>query len=333
MSLIKPRIYPFTGQTSMIPSHQLAGVPDLPALTDYLHQVMEHRAELLELRWPAKETEGFCSLILRAPGNNGEAKWSFYLASKLLWEYTSCDVLLIHNLINMASSKQGQVECGEALLATSQAYRNLTNRQDAYFIRTDVSTGTADAANMPQKAGLPESAAPKKIDVVAIESVMLKLRDPQTGLYTYPAFLYFLEQAYFQSCRTHAPISVALIEISSGTGKPSQLSKEQTFELVTTLTTAKRRTDMLAQYESDKLIVLAPATDHIGSKVFGRRLAQTLETTLSILFKKRMSFAVGLATLPKDGESMGMLLATAEAAKNHALNTGSLFFAHSDLEA
>ena len=53
---------------------------------------------------------------------------------------------------------------------------------------------------------------------------MMSLRRPDSGFFTYPAFLYFLEQEYFRAYRTGSPMSVAIFQMSveRGMGMRSQ---------------------------------------------------------------------------------------------------------------
>jgi len=54
---------------------------------------------------------------------------------------------------------------------------------------------------------------PKRIDRSLIQTVMMMLRSPDTGMFTYPAFLYFLEQEYFRAYRSANPISVVIFQM------------------------------------------------------------------------------------------------------------------------
>ena len=93
-----------TRPTGRTVSFQLDRAPDIASLTDCLFQVMEAQSPLVELYWHLDTKNGNRVLTVSAPLGDGEAQWRFYScsnnSSELLWEYASCDALLIHNMIH-----------------------------------------------------------------------------------------------------------------------------------------------------------------------------------------------------------------------------------------
>lgn len=165
----------------------------------------------------------------------------------------------------------------------------------------------------------------KIIDRQAIYSVMMSLRRSETGMYTYPAFLYFLEQESIRSLRSNKSLSIALVEMRiSGPHYEyrSPLPANILGECVRRISTIKRDADLLGHYEIFDAAVILPDTNNRGAKTFGNRIIEAMrERPLTNEAGAEIFIAVGTATMPEDVGDMGFLLAAAEAAKNAAQRT------------
>lgn len=178
---------------------------------------------------------------------------------------------------------------------------------------------------------------PKAIDRGAIRSVMTALKRPETGLLTYPAFLYFLEQEFLRHYRNNKPMSVVLIQIrasettSDGTHQP--LPPVMLGEAVRRISHVKRDVDYLAHYEMFDIAAILPNTKSDGAVKFTERVMQQL--TRAPLDDKlsstaQLSVCMGIATIPDDCKDLRMLLGSAEAALSRAelLNKNAVQFCH-----
>lgn len=168
------------------------------------------------------------------------------------------------------------------------------------------------------------SLKPKAVDNAAIQSVMMTLRRPDTGMFNYAAFLYFLEQEYFRGHRSGTPLSVIVFDmrIKSGVKEiirepmPAQALNEAVFRISNT----KRQSDLLAHYEGFDYALICPNTKGEGAKVLARRILKAmakspLTSTISI---KNLDMRFGIACIPEDFLELGLLLSAAEAARNKA---------------
>jgi diguanylate cyclase (GGDEF)-like protein len=178
---------------------------------------------------------------------------------------------------------------------------------------------------------------PKSIDRGAIRSVMTALKRPETGLLTYPAFLYFLEQEFLRHYRNNKPMSVVLIQIrasettSDGTHQP--LPPIMLGEAVRRISHVKRDVDYLAHYEMFDIAAILPNTKSEGAVKFTERVMKQL--TRAPLDEKmggsaQLSVCMGIATIPDDCKDLRMLLGSAEAALSRAelLNKNAVQFCH-----
>lgn len=168
------------------------------------------------------------------------------------------------------------------------------------------------------------SLKPKAVDNAAIQSVMMTLRRPDTGMFNYAAFLYFLEQEYFRGHRAGTPLSVIIFDMRVKSGvkevirepMPAQALNEAVFRISNT----KRQSDLLAHYEGFDYALICPNTKGEGAKVLCRRILKALAkspltSTISI---KNLDIRFGIACIPEDFLELGLLLSAAEAARGKA---------------
>jgi GGDEF domain-containing protein len=199
-----------------------------------------------------------------------------------------------------------------------------------------------DLVSLSQSSGAAKSARPalepKTIDKRAIQNVMMSLRRPETGLFTYPAFLYFLEQEYFRGYRSASPISIVVFQMrmSSGNLDPVRepLPIAAVSEAVRRISRVKRHVDMMAHYETYDYALLLPNTKTSGAAVFATRIMKTLQASplLPGMDMNHLSFAFGIASIPEDFLDLSLLLSAAEVAKNAAMNSPSPIVLYKDLK-
>jgi FOG: GGDEF domain len=179
--------------------------------------------------------------------------------------------------------------------------------------------------------------APKPVDSAAIQAVMMKLRRADTGMFNYPAFLYFLEQEYFRGHRAGTPLSVIIFELRVKTGVKDvirePLPASALNEAVLRIMTEKRHNDMVAHYESFDYALLCPDTKGEGAGVFARRLVKALtkEPLSPHVNANNLSLSFGIACVPEDFLEMGLLLAAAEAARAHSIETDQSVVMYRDI--
>ncbi len=179
---------------------------------------------------------------------------------------------------------------------------------------------------------------PKVIDKRAIHNVMMSLRRPDTGMFTYPAFLYFLEQEYFRAYRSASPLSVVVFQMrmkSANADDPVRepLSLEALNEAVRRMSRVKRHVDLLAHYESFDYAFLLPNTKGAGVQAFIGRItrAVTAEALAPGLPRDCVEMTFGSACIPEDTLELSLLLSAAEVAKNAAQHNKSQLVLYHEL--
>jgi hypothetical protein len=163
---------------------------------------------------------------------------------------------------------------------------------------------------------------PRVIDGAAIQSVMMSLRRADTGMFIYPAFLYFLEQEYFRCYRSRSPLSVIVFEMRMNTGNGSRqlLPGPAILDAVLRISQLKRHVDLLAHYDAFDYALLLPNTKANGSQIFANRLVRALTTGAlgGEVDPSKLSLSMGCASIPEDFVDLSSLLGAADLAMAQA---------------
>ncbi len=169
---------------------------------------------------------------------------------------------------------------------------------------------------------------PRTIDVAAIQNVMMSLRRAETGMFTYPAFLYFLELEYFRSYRSGSPLSVIVFEMRliSQVGQDivgQLLPNPALVDAVSRISKLKRHVDMLGHYDAFDYVLLLPSTKAGGAQIFANRIVKALTASplAGGVDSSLLSLAFGSASIPDDFLDLSMLLGACDSAMNRARQT------------
>lgn len=169
----------------------------------------------------------------------------------------------------------------------------------------------------------------KVIDTSLIHSVIMALRRADTGMFTYPAFLYFIEQEYFRSYRTGSALSLVVMDlrVDGNTANPAKnpLEVPAMAEVFRRVSKVKRGIDIVAHYEQHDFGIILPNTAHAGAFTFAKRVYQELTAAPlpGIEPPGRLAIAMGIASIPRDCGELNRLMAAAEAAKAQGLQRGT----------
>lgn len=159
---------------------------------------------------------------------------------------------------------------------------------------------------------------PRIIDGAAIQSVMMSLRRVETGMFIYPAFLYFLEQEYFRCYRSRSPLSVIVFEMRmlGGNSGRQMLPGPAVLDAVLRISQLKRHVDLLAHYDAFDYALLLPNTKANGCSIFANRLVRTLTSSPlgGEVDPSKLSLSLGCASIPEDFVDLSSLLGAADLA-------------------
>jgi GGDEF domain-containing protein len=161
----------------------------------------------------------------------------------------------------------------------------------------------------------------QSLDRSQIQGVMSKLVRPETGLYTYPMFLFFLEQEFHRYERLNVPFSIVLFDMRLRESMGLQpLSGPLLNEAVRRLITVRRNLDILAHFETFDFAAILPHTTTDSAAFFAQRVIELImQTPLAPhLHPTHISLSFGVAGVPEDCDDPAFLIAAAKEARTKA---------------
>lgn len=162
----------------------------------------------------------------------------------------------------------------------------------------------------------PFAVQPRIIDGAAIQAVMMSLRRVETGMFIYPAFLYFLEQEYFRCYRSRSPLSVIVFEMRmiGGSSGRQMLPSHAVLDAVLRISQLKRHVDLLAHYDAFDYALLLPNTKANGAQIFANRLVRALTSAPlgGEVDPSKLLLSMGCASIPEDFVDLSSLLGAAD---------------------
>jgi len=173
---------------------------------------------------------------------------------------------------------------------------------------------------LPDTPKQPVSGVPP-VDWQVVRSFEKSMLRADTELYTYPAYLYFLEKEFARFERFSQPFSIIIIEATVRNAKnPKQsdpLPLPAVKEVAKRVDRLKRKTDLLGHYETNGLALLLPLTDGTSARSFASRLADVIVSTpLAEGFDMAsLVLSVGTASIPESCQDLGAMLAMARPTK------------------
>ncbi len=180
---------------------------------------------------------------------------------------------------------------------------------------------------------------PRVIDNAAIQSIMMSLRRMETGLFNYPAFLYFLEQEYLRSFRARTSFSVVVFEmrqrkIIDGEAVKRILPEQAVMDAVLRISQLKRHVDLLAHYDAYDFALLLPNTKAQGASVFVNRFvkAVTERPLAGGIDPSQLSLSCGISAVPEDFKELSALLGAADLAMKQARETNTTVVLYRDIK-
>lgn len=192
----------------------------------------------------------------------------------------------------------------------------------------------AGIADVSPAAGKSSALPSIELDRAMILGVLRSLMRQETGMYTFPAFQYFLEQEFAKSSALGTPLSLVIFEARLAGEIPSPLPIPALREVAARLDSIRRPFDILAHYETFDFAVILPGAPLRSARAFANRASEILNAAPLIQGTPiRLLCAAGISSCPDDTQELGRLLAAAKLARTKAKESGQLVKAFSELEA
>ncbi|MDP3509063.1 MAG: DUF4388 domain-containing protein [Candidatus Melainabacteria bacterium] len=192
----------------------------------------------------------------------------------------------------------------------------------------------SNKAQIKNKRALKE----KKIDAAAVRSVMMSLRNKDTGLLTAPAFLYFLEEEFFRSFRNRGSMSLLLVDLRQIDPTPSGVrinlvSRQTLADAAMQIFNCKRQTDGAGHYEAQTIALYLPNTNLSGATTMAKKIQKALAAkSLAGMEGKTLAVICAIAGIPEDCTNLNNLLTSADYALQKANSEGLPIVRYKDIE-
>jgi hypothetical protein len=134
------------------------------------------------------------------------------------------------------------------------------------------------------------------------EPVKKQLIRSETGIYTYPAFVFFVEQECLRFEDTKDPFSILVVAARiDQSDKLLPLPLEATKNVIAQLLSIKRRMDILAHFQTLDLVLLLPRCDSNLTLLVAQRLYKLMMQDAFVLQSGQMHLTMGIASVPEHG--------------------------------
>lgn len=162
---------------------------------------------------------------------------------------------------------------------------------------------------------------PKDINIGLVDSVRQGLVAPQSGIFSYAAFLFLLGVQI--KCST-MPLSVLLIELKQGSAKNRiPLTPDQIQELAYKVDKLTSSRNIFAHYEENDFAVILLGVRADKAARIADRLVKSLVSGFELGDGTPVYASIGVASHPDDAQDMGSLLGETERAKTAATKSGA----------
>lgn len=165
----------------------------------------------------------------------------------------------------------------------------------------------------------------RPIDGQLLQSVQMSLHKGDTGVYSQPAFLFMLNEAFRHTSRNNEALS--LLQISIRINRKGILSSREPLpqhavsEVIRRIHSCKGEFDFLGHWEPNDLALAMPYTRLANAAQQTERIVQAILSEPGIPFvnMSTVSIAAGVASLPEDCGTLADLIGASEEAREAAL--------------
>lgn len=322
--------------------------PSIGDFHNFLEIAHECKGSSVDFSWNVDEQVFTVRLIF---SNELELPvWKLYKGNKektLVWEHESCDIPLIFNLVAMETNMHQSSVIAERALCAVKLNVNMARTADTLYSfhpssnpdETPTKVAKADSSNVIQlidktkgsdKRVKPALADPSEVSQSTVS--LPELVSAETGLLTYPAFLFMLEREFYLAWRANRGLSILIFSVNcpQATRLGVRNLDGPIKEYLSLVMKTKRKYDVLAHYKDGLFALILPQTAISGAKGVARRMLKALEAK-SNPFSASLSCSFGAADVRTDGRTLSMILVAAEQARKTAEEVGPKILAYRDL--
>lgn len=157
---------------------------------------------------------------------------------------------------------------------------------------------------------------PKNVDYTPVKEINDSLIRKDTGIFSYPAFLFLLDHEFKFSW--DRPVSIVLFGFQPKSNNSNRISTEGISDIARYIVTVQGFKGMIAHYEEDGMVLsLVGANSSQAATIADRFLKSMVNSSLEMKLDA-VRLAIGIASFPDDAEDVPSLLASAELARDRA---------------
>ncbi len=162
---------------------------------------------------------------------------------------------------------------------------------------------------------------PVQVDWQQVRTTERTLTRSDTGIFSYPALLLFLEKEFARNELFNRPFSLLVMDVGIAKGDSQQaqpLNVEGMKALALRIEKLKRKTDLLTHFEMFGLAILLPETSVASARGFLVTLSEALYKSEIVpgIPNESIKLECGVAGIPDDCKSLEILLALAKPKKD-----------------
>jgi GGDEF domain-containing protein len=160
----------------------------------------------------------------------------------------------------------------------------------------------------------------------ALDLVSNSLMRPETGILSYPSFLYFVRHEFFRFEVYGWPLTIVLFDISKRSnqieGSFDLVGPREALVAIQRIELLKRPLDLICHFETTSYALLLPNTVDSSGAFLANRIMQALTAAplSTSLDRKHLHLAFGVASVPADADSIELLIKSGKAALSKARN-------------
>lgn len=179
----------------------------------------------------------------------------------------------------------------------------------------------ATPVDYPKPQGFPLP-PPIKLDLTLVNQVHAALSDPNTGLMTFPSYVFFLLREFVRYQKDQAPFSVVVFELALMIGPDVvALPPEAVVEVARRVRTVCSALDVITHLGGGEFSIVLASTDGAGAILFGDALRAAITAAPLVgddPSNEMVLAAVGAASIPETCDHPEVLIAAARQAKELA---------------
>ena len=161
------------------------------------------------------------------------------------------------------------------------------------------------------------------IDEGAVQGIIKSLVKPETGILSFAAFIYLLDQEYLRYEFFNQPFSLIIFSMGqrkSDTGQVYALPMFAIRRAMQRIGLVKRQVDFLGHYEDYDYAILMPNTNAAAATALAHKVTEVLREApmASDIDARTLALAFGVATVPEDCQALDKLIQVATRARDQA---------------